>query len=151
MKSSKQLVVALISIILLFGCAKTPNADVNKPPQQIPVQTNDYPTADTSKCPTRNDVKELNIAFETVISEVNLVAKEAAKQNGSERLKEQITACRIKIKDLKAKDESFISDCEMLLGADGTPVFPEIPVSFQTLTLCGKWLDKSLDAIELGN
>jgi hypothetical protein len=155
MKRSNQKLVGLILSIFLCGCARTPNAantvEVKKPTQQIEQRTNVVPPANPSNCPTREDVSELTIAFRKVTNEVNSIASEATKHDKPERLKGQITSCREKISNLKAKDEEFISNCEMLLGADGTSVFPEIPVSFQTLGLCCKWLDKALDAITLEN
>jgi hypothetical protein len=47
-------------------------------------------------------------------------------------------------------NEALNNGCEMLLGADGTLVCPEIPFALQNLRLGGDWLDKSLKAASTG-
>jgi hypothetical protein len=51
----------------------------------------------------------------------------------------------------KAKNDKLLSGCELLLGADGTPVFPEIPQALQNLSRADEALVKSIDAVALSD
>ena len=51
--------------------------------------------------------------------------------------------------DWKAKNKELAKNCELLLGADGTQVHPEIPIALGYLDYAGKRIEKSLEATTL--
>ncbi len=44
----------------------------------------------------------------------------------------------------------LIANCDLLLGATGTTVYPEIPLALKKLDQAGEWLEKSMEAVTRG-
>ncbi|HNA72899.1 MAG TPA: hypothetical protein PKW73_06160, partial [Candidatus Obscuribacter sp.] len=44
------------------------------------------------------------------------------------------------------QNQQLVDNCDLLLGASGNSVFPEIPLSLENLTMGGDWLKMAMEA-----
>jgi hypothetical protein len=124
---------------------ETPQPKDEKPGAE---QTNDKPEspAETTKCPDREDARKAVDEGAKIIAEVRGILKDAKNPNFAD----QLATADKQLSDWQAHNSVLTIDCGLLLGADGTSVYPEIPLALENLTLAGVWLEKSINAATIG-
>jgi len=140
------------------ACAKT---DVKVPQHSNEPQKQTAPNAEkmttgvapTLGCPTLDDAEDCVDECEVLIKQAESIVRDARNvvTNQSTASKLRISTWKQKESNWRGKVEALGKNCFLLLGADGTPVHPEIPLVLQTLDRASEWIESSIEALSLGN
>ena len=94
------------------------------------------------ECPEHSDVLSSIEGERDLLRETTAALEEAAGQDYSLRL----AALEGKFTAWQEQNQQLVDNCDLLLGASGNSVFPEIPLSLENLTMGGDWLKMAMEA-----
>jgi hypothetical protein len=103
------------------------------------------------QCPNTDDGRVSAVECQQLIDSAQNIVDSLANFDATALDDAFISDWREREKAWKAKNDKLIANCELLLGADGTPVFPEIPLALQSLNRADERLVKSIDVVALSH
>jgi len=148
--------VVLCSLILLCATSCSSHKVQQPSSQKIAIrvpETAPEPLELTAKvsCPTEDDVRASLTECQKLIDEAQCLVRNLRSLDATSDGGLLIARWNEKEKAWKAKNDLMIANCELLLGANGTPVFPQIPLALRNLNRADDCLSKSLEAATLGH
>lgn len=97
--------------------------------------------ASQAKCPEHGDVR---VSIEEARALLNETT-EALEETGGEDSSLRLAALEGKLSTWQEHNCLLAQSCDLLLGASGVSVFPEIPLSLENLKLGGDWLKAAIE------
>lgn len=107
---------------------------------QVEAPVSEQP-ASQAKCPEHGDVR---VSIEEARALLNETT-EALEETGGEDRSLRLAALEGKLSTWQEHNCLLTESCDLLLGASGVSVFPEIPLSLQNLNLGGDWLKAAIE------
>lgn len=148
MKSNLALLWCLV-LILVAGCSQQKQAEEPSKPEDVTVAPETAHTLPESlperSCPNVNDGRASIAECRRLVDDAQKIVMDYRDLTVAER-EGLIAAWREKERIWKAANDNLVQCCDLLLGADGTPVFPEIPLALERLNDADQSLVKSLAA-----
>jgi hypothetical protein len=104
-------------------------------------------------CPNESDVGKSIDECQKLFEQAHQLMRDLGNSNAPDKseLEAKITDWQNKQAYWRAKNEQLIEGCGLLPGADGTEVFPQLPVALENLKRAGEWLNKSMVAASLSH
>ncbi|MBI5173034.1 MAG: hypothetical protein HY986_09105 [Candidatus Melainabacteria bacterium] len=98
------------------------------------------------ECPEHSDV------LASIAGERDLLRETAAalEQSRGQEYSLRLAALEGKLSSWQEQNQQLMGNCDLLLGASGNSVFPEIPLSLENLTMGGDWLKMAMEAQKNG-
>ncbi|PWT95541.1 MAG: hypothetical protein C5B53_11295 [Candidatus Melainabacteria bacterium] len=149
--------IVLCSLVLIFAAGCTNHQQIRQSSKDEPTppaqETTTEPTEITlqGKCPNLDDGRVSVAECQQLIDSAQSVVDSILYFDDTVADDQLVSDWKAKEHLWKAKNDKLISSCELLLGADGTPVFPEIPRALLNLSRADEALVKSIDAAALSH
>jgi hypothetical protein len=151
MNKNSNLKLTICLLLVLSAASCTWHRD-----KQSPISKKDSDNAEFEAssrggvCPSQDSVRASITDLTALIDDALVILHDDDKLQAktlSEELKVKITSLREKKDAWDEKNKALIAGCYLLLGADGTAVYPEIPAALDNLSQAGKWFGRSIDAL----
>jgi hypothetical protein len=142
-----------ICILLLLGtvsCTKDKTSNIKNSKEDQTAS----PVVVAMVYPNHDDVQGSIAECQTLIAYVRSILHDLKQSDSaaqSDVLKGKISSWRKGEESWKTKSATLLADCHRLLGTGGRAAHPELPLALERLQKAGKWLEKSMDAVESGN
>ena len=102
-------------------------------------------------CPSQVDVLASAAECQKLINVARHLVRNVKLSDATSESSALIAQWNEKEKLWKAQKDQLMSNCELLLGADGTAVFPQIPLALKKLNRADECLVKSIESATLGH
>src|SRR5277367_3818771 len=147
-KVNASLLTCVLTFLGVGGCSS------NQGPSLPDVQTGSTNSQTTSPqvavCPTIDDARKSITTCTTLLDAAEGFLHPPEQLKKSRELEEQIGSWTKYAESWDKKNQALISNCELLLGADGTEVHPEIKPALEDTGAAAKFLTKAVEAARLG-